>query len=426
VIARNKAYRLAGTTGFSNPFYGTYTYYDNYAEDISTDTIDGCGILFDHGCNNCVAYGNHFKRITGTGADGYYSGGFGFLVLDAVNITVYGNVVDGCVTGVAFGNKAPGQSANIFNNTFRNCSQSGAFVGGLSEKTNSLVRNNVFTATRGTIPAVRNDTAPWLGESRNCFHGFGATLNHTLHASTVTIDPDLDDDYRPRAAYVKVGGTYLPATDFYGNQFSSPAPMGAVNDEAIVSLSAPQQTELQKAVTRAVYFVQLEFASSTQYLCTANITLTWGGHDWLGFGTVGGISPIEESEGVESRALTFTLNVAQQSVLALAVGSVEEYRGRVAKMYFCPLDESFQLVGTPQLCWRGIMDLMAIGVDGEEGKITLKCETSAYSLKKQPNLRLNAAQHKKRYPNDTGFDYLNDLIANPAVWLTKAFQRSIN
>jgi hypothetical protein len=194
----------------------------------------------------------------------------------------------------------------------------------------------------------------------------------------------------------------------------------------VSSLSAPQQAELEKPTTRTVYFIELRFLSSTQYICSADRTLNWDGHDWIGLGTVGGISPIEESEGLESKALTFTLNVAQTSILALAVGDVEEYRGRVAKLFFCPLNESFQLVGTPQLCWRGIMDQVAVGIEGQEGQITLKAETSAYGLKRQRALRLNAAQQKKLYPTDTGFDYLTDLIANPVVWLSKKFQRSVN
>jgi hypothetical protein len=194
----------------------------------------------------------------------------------------------------------------------------------------------------------------------------------------------------------------------------------------MTTLSSPQQTELERPVTRIVYFVELEFRDSTQYLCTANISITWGGHEWIGLGSMGAISPIEESQGVESKSLTFTLNVAQNSVLALAVGDVEQYRGRNAKMYFVPLDESFRPIGIPVVCWRGIMDTMAVSVDGEEGAITLKCETSAYGLKRQPGLRLNAAQQKSRYPTDTGLDYLNDLIANPQIWLSKKFQRSIN
>lgn len=194
----------------------------------------------------------------------------------------------------------------------------------------------------------------------------------------------------------------------------------------MTTLDSSQQSELEKPVTRIVYFVQLDFRDSTQYICSANITINWNGQDWLGLGTIGAISAIEESEGTESKSLTFTLSVAQRSVLALAVGDVEQYRGRDAKIYFCPLDESFRLVGTPQLCWRGIMDTMSVGVDGEEGQISLKCETSAYGLKRQPGLRLNAAQQKSRYPTDTGLDYLTDLIANPQIWLSKKFQRSIN
>lgn len=190
-------------------------------------------------------------------------------------------------------------------------------------------------------------------------------------------------------------------------------------------LSEPQQSELEKPVTRTVYFVELRFRTSTQYICSANITLNWGDQDWLGFGSIGSISAVEESEGVESKSLSFTLNVAQE-YLNLAVGDVEEYRGRAAKLYFCPLDESFVMIGTPQLCWRGIMDVMAIGIEGEEGGITLKCETSAYGLKRAPAFRLNAAQQKKKHPTDTGFDYLTDLIAKPQVWLSQKFQRSIN
>lgn len=192
------------------------------------------------------------------------------------------------------------------------------------------------------------------------------------------------------------------------------------------NLSAPQQAELEKHTTRTIYFLQLEFASTSVYICSANLTFVWGGHEWVGLGTIGAISPIEESEGVESKSITFSLNIADQSILALAVGDVEEYRGRDAKLYFCPLDESFQLIGTPQQCWRGTMDTMVVAVDGEEGGVSLKCETSAYSLKRQPGLRLNAAQQKKIYPTDTGFDLLTDLIANPVVWASAKFQRSIN
>ena len=187
--------------------------------------------------------------------------------------------------------------------------------------------------------------------------------------------------------------------------------------------TAAQNAELAKPVVRVVYFVEFQFASGTSRLSTANIPLTWGGYEWSGLGTIGTISPIEESDGLESKSLNFTINAAQQAWLALSVGPVEEYRGRAAKMYMCPLDEAFRMVGTPEKCWAGVMDTLSVGVNDESGTITLRCETSAYGLKRRPAFRLNAAQHKKDHPTDTGLDYLNDLISNPAVWLSVKFQQ---
>lgn len=190
-----------------------------------------------------------------------------------------------------------------------------------------------------------------------------------------------------------------------------------------MTLTASQQAALENPVARIAYFVELAFASATTYWCTFNQTVTWNGHDWLGVGTIADISEVEESDGAAARALNFTLNIADNAILALAIGSVEEYRGRSAKMYMCPLDAGYVMVDTPVLCWTGIMDMVAVGAGESGGQITLKCETAAFGLKRRPALRLNAAQHKKLYPAETGFDYLSDIIANPQLWLSVRFQQ---
>lgn len=183
-----------------------------------------------------------------------------------------------------------------------------------------------------------------------------------------------------------------------------------------------QQEALEKVVVPLVYFAEFNFASAVVRVSNFNQTVDWGGFEWLGVGSLGAISEVTETDGIESSPLNFRLNIANPSLLALSIGPVEEYRGRDAKLYMCPMDEQFRLIGTPELCWSGIMDMMSIGIEGEEGQITLKCETSAYGLKRQPSLRLNAAQQRKKYPTDTGLDYQNGTIANPAVWLSRRFQ----
>lgn len=192
----------------------------------------------------------------------------------------------------------------------------------------------------------------------------------------------------------------------------------------MTTLSTDQQTEVEKPVVRVVYFAEFHFKTETLYLSSLNQTITWGGHDWLGLGSLANINVVEEADSVDAKSLDFMLNVAQTSYLALAVGSVEEYRGLAAKLYMSPLAENFTLIDTPVLCWTGIMDTMAVGVDADgSGQITLRCETAAYALKRRPSFRMNAAQQKIKYPSDTGFDYLTDLISNPQLWLSRNFQR---
>ena len=190
-----------------------------------------------------------------------------------------------------------------------------------------------------------------------------------------------------------------------------------------MTLTAAQQTANERPVAQVAYFVELAFAGGTTYWSTLGQTVTWGGHDWLGVDAIGGISEVDESDSIVSKPLNFTLNITDLAILALAVGDVDEYRGRSAKLYMCPLDANFVPIDTPVLCWTGIMDKVAVGVEDKAGQIILKCETAAFGLKRRPALRMNAAQHKKLYPSDTGFDYLNDMIANPQLWLSKRFQQ---
>jgi hypothetical protein len=227
IIARNSGYGLSGITGMINVFYGTYRVYDNVGEDITTSTIDGTGILFDHDTRNCQAYGNHFKRLTGM--PGIYYSGNGITVLDSTGVEVYGNVVEDAYCGIHIGDAMTGQSSNIHNNTFIRCSRAVDMLSS-ADKTTNLVRNNIFTAA-GPVTSVRVSGGGWTGESGNCFYGFSATENHSLAVNTITTDPQLDERHGCAANEVKGKGTYIgEKVDFYKRPFRNPPIIGAVED----------------------------------------------------------------------------------------------------------------------------------------------------------------------------------------------------
>ena len=183
-----------------------------------------------------------------------------------------------------------------------------------------------------------------------------------------------------------------------------------------------QDNAFSQNFVNVVYFVELQFKSATAYLSTANFNIDWGGNTWLGFGEVGAISDVQQTESMETSSVTFTLNIAQLEWLAIALGDVDEYRGRVAKIYMCPLTSNYQLIDTPVLVWKGYMDTMGAGISGEEGSISLKCESSAYGLKRLPTYRLNKAQWAKYHPTDKSMEYVESLISSDFKWLSRRFQ----
>lgn len=188
-------------------------------------------------------------------------------------------------------------------------------------------------------------------------------------------------------------------------------------------LSSTQQELMEKPVVRIAHFIELHFSSGTSRIGTFNTTIPWGGYDWSGLGQILSIGQVSEGEGSVARSLTFSITAAKAEWLALAVGPVDEYRGGAVKLYVAPLGENFQLTETPKIAWTGNMDAVTIAINGDDGGIEIRCETAAYGLKRRPVSRMNPAQHKQKYPNETGFDYLPDLLGNPKVWLSKKFQR---
>lgn len=183
------------------------------------------------------------------------------------------------------------------------------------------------------------------------------------------------------------------------------------------------QEAMERPVINEVYFAAFEFAGQTIRFCTHSETVTWGGFDWIGLSKIGDISAIESSNGVDSKPMNFSLATTETSIVALAMSPSSEYMGKNAYMYFAPLDDNFRLIGTPKLCWSGVMDSMTVGIDKQgRGAVIIKCEGAAYAFKRRNFLRQNPAQLKARHPGASGLDYLPDLVAKKYVWLSRRFQ----
>jgi hypothetical protein len=175
-----------------------------------------------------------------------------------------------------------------------------------------------------------------------------------------------------------------------------------------------------------LFFIEFGFAGGTMRRCTWSHTLPWNGHDWIGLSAVVSVSPIRTSERLQFPPLELGLNVANTALLALALGSVQEYRRRPITLWLQVLDDTLQSAGEPEIFWAGLMDQVEVETgDGEAqtGSITLRCEMSGRSSGAARSLRLNHAQHVLRHPGDTGLSRIEQITSQPPTWLSKRFQR---
>lgn len=197
--------------------------------------IDGNGIFLDNGTIGGIVFGNYITDLVTTGNVG---SGCGLAIWDSKNGTYHGNIVENVACGAFYGYSTETGNA-YYNNTFINCTvgiQKASFAvpaGNITVKNNIFINCTTGFATVGS-PAIVNDY--------NCVYGsttpYGTGM--TAGANDISVNPDLDSNYRPRAEALKRGGVYLDRAfkDYYNKHFYNPPSMGAVEDHPTPAWSA--------------------------------------------------------------------------------------------------------------------------------------------------------------------------------------------
>lgn len=205
-ITDNEVYRQQGAAGGINAFYGSYYIARNYFDDLETTTIDACAILIDFGCADVLVHNNTYRNLKGKA--GVVNSGVGVMVLDSTNVRVFGNVGYNVRAGIHVGDKGPGQSAVIHNNTTFGCIDYGIYMHADADRANVSMYNNTFQGTGYSV--YNNSASAWSLENYNNFDGFASgTYQHTLGANDKT--ESMNDYVRPDGS-LKVPSTATLAT----------------------------------------------------------------------------------------------------------------------------------------------------------------------------------------------------------------------
>lgn len=184
-------------------------------------------------------------------------------------------------------------------------------------------------------------------------------------------------------------------------------------------LNATNELEINKAaIGLEILFAELDFAGGFVRAHNGIGTITWGGNDWLGVGTFGKVSPVEESAELSKRTLIYTLSGIPPEMISIVLD--EDYQGRTASLYIGFIDPvTGQLIADPDLYDQGRMDVSDIE-EGKEITVTITAESRVSAWDRPLLRRYTDADQKSRYPGDRGLEFVPQAATKEINWGRKA------
>ena len=195
-----------------------------------------------------------------------------------------------------------------------------------------------------------------------------------------------------------------------------------------LSLDSTAQARVAATVRGAHWLVELQLTTGTMYVTTWPHDLTIAGQTYTAIHV--DVADVSESENGAADKVTLSVAITSQAMLAVALGSVETYRGRKVKLYLQFFDDTFQPVGSAVHYWTGRMEPARIAPEerdegGIGGRIDFPCNRAGVARARTTDgLRISDAQHQATYAGDKGYEYITTLVEKPATWLTIPFLKS--
>jgi hypothetical protein len=161
-------------------------------------------------------------------------------------------------------------------------------------------------------------------------------------------------------------------------------------------------------------FVMLDFASGIVRVHNGLGTYTWGGNDWIGVGSLGAVSQLEEGADVSPYGITLTLSALDAVVSGAALN--EDYFMRPVEIYIGALSAEDVLLNDPLQMWGGHMDVMSVTAGAENDQITINCESELAAFDRSSNLKYTTQSQQQFYPGDVFFNFLPKIDGAKIRW----------
>ena len=186
-------------------------------------------------------------------------------------------------------------------------------------------------------------------------------------------------------------------------------------------LTTAQQNAAAAAHSTAAVLIDVLFASGTLRCTTAGVDLTIGGNTYFAVNKLRTVEALDESQD-STEGLRFTLDALDPAIITLLAG--EPYRGRPINVYEVWYDANYQPIGSPALVWPGLMTAMTSSEQDGQVAVVVEAEHFEKELRRPRETRFNDADQRALYPDDKGFEHVEQMTELQLVWPAKeAFKR---
>jgi hypothetical protein len=172
-------------------------------------------------------------------------------------------------------------------------------------------------------------------------------------------------------------------------------------------------TEVSASQLSPILLASLSFATPV-HIWTGYGTITVGSTAYLGIGTLGSISPVEETTDLAARGISMQLSGVPTAMLAVAL--TENYQGRECSVLFGALQASGALVSSPVTIFSGRMDVMSINDDGQNATIGMTAENKLVDFRRPREVRYTDQEQKNLFPSDKGLEFVTAIQEKQIYW----------
>ena len=176
------------------------------------------------------------------------------------------------------------------------------------------------------------------------------------------------------------------------------------------NLHADFITEVQTDEIHPIMLCKINTSGGDVRVWTGNGTLTYDSEDYIGTGTLAGLSQVSELTDLSAAGITFSLSGIPSDLISTALGQVQH--GRLCQVWMALLNTSTgAIINEPYELFAGFSDVTVITEQAESSTISIQAENRLVDLERPRIRRYTDEDQKSDTANaaDIGFEFVPGL-----------------